>query len=220
MAEASSVRIARKPLLLLGGLSTLGVLVCGLSYLIALPPVTPAMLLSGSFDSLPVGRGFGALQAGSVLLYAFTLLPVGVALSVRHYRINPAGMIIGGCITGVSVLMEIFNNLPALTALLYPAALVPPPPELAACLRQAAWIRYVSFDVAGFTLAFAAGLLYAVIFRRKQSLLAWIAIGSVGIFLLHLPFLWISPTVAVALMGLSICLAGCTPLIYARLASE
>lgn len=218
--NSGTPRIARTPLLLLGGLSTLGIFGCGLSYLIALPPVTPAMLLSGSFESLPVGRGFGALQSASILLYAFALLPISMALSVRHYRLNPIGMIVAGCITALSVVMEILNNLPVLTAQLYPAPLASPPPELVAYLRQAAWIRYLSLDVAGFTLAFGAVLLYGALFRRHRRLLAWVAVGSVAVFFLHLPFLWISPTVAVALMGLSICIAGCTPLIYAQLASE
>lgn len=219
MNHEPTFRISPAPLYACAGLSSFGVLSCGLSYLIALPPVTPAMLVSGSFGSLAAGRVFGIVQSGTVLLYALALLPVAAALTIRQYRVNPFGIFLGGCISCLSVVLEVINTLPALTAQLYPASLLAPPPEMAAYVRQTQWIRFVSFDVAGFTLGFVAALLYAFLFRRQESRLAWVAIGTVAVFLLHLPILWVSPVVAVALMGVSICIGAAPPLLYARLVS-
>jgi hypothetical protein len=219
MSNESTPRIARAPLLVCASLSSLGILGCGVSYLVALPPVTPAMLVAGSFESLAVGRGFGIVQSGTVLLYALALLPVVVALAIRQYRVHPFGIVLGGCIWVLSLVIEVFNTLPTLALRLYPAPLIAPPAAMLPYLRQTQWIRFLAFDVAGFTMGFVAALVFAVVFRRREPRLAWLAVGSVAVFLIHLPFLWISPVVAVALMGASICIAAATPLLYARLAS-
>jgi hypothetical protein len=220
MTEAPPPRIARAPLLVCAGLSSLGILGCGVSYLIALPAVTPAMLVSGSFQSLSLSRAFGLVQSGTVLLYAAALLPVAVALSIRQYRVNPFGIVLGGCIWVLSLAIEVFNTLPTLAVRLYPGRLIAPPAEMLPYLQQTQWIRFLAFDVAGFTLGFVAALIFAFVFRRREPRLAWLAVGSVAVFLLHLPFLWFSPVAAVALMGASICIAAATPLLYARLAAE
>jgi hypothetical protein len=204
----------------LGALASIALLTYGLVYIIAMPAVTPGMLVSGSFESVAFGRTAMALQIWAVAVYAFSSLPLNVLFSIRQYRVSPAGIVLGACAICLGLIMQIMNVLPGMAQYLYPGKLVAPPPEMVAYLRQTTWIRFASLDVAAFTLIFIAGLIYAAIFRRSRPLLAYVLVGSVAVFLLHLPFLWIAPRVAVTLMGLSVCIPAVAPLIYAQMAVE
>ncbi len=204
----------------LGALASIALLTYGLVYVIAVPAVTPAMLMSGSFESVAIGRTAMALQIWAVVLYAFSSLPLNVLFSIRQYRVSPAGVVLGACATCLGLIMQIMNMLPGLAQYLYPGKLVAAPPEMVPYLRQTTWIRFASLDVAAFTLIFIAGLIYAAIFWRLRPLLAYVLVGSVAVFLLHLPFLWLAPRIAVMLMGLSVCIPAVAPLIYAQMAVE
>jgi len=216
----SVVAFSRPGVLTLGALAGLGLLVCGLGYVITLPRITPGMLVTGSFAGVATSRLFALTQTCSILTYACALLPLTVMFSVRQFRAHPFGIVFAGCAMAVALLIEILNNLPGLAMQLLPAPVVAPPAEFAPYVRQMEWTRYASQDVAAFTMIFVAGLVYAAIYRRRRPLLAYAFLGSVAAFLLHVPFLWISPAVAVFLMGLSICLPAATPVILARLTVE
>lgn len=211
-------RSGRLALLLLGALATAAVAAYGLGYVLALPRVTPGMLLSGSFDTVALPRWFGLMQTAAVLLYSASLLPVTVALTLQRYRSAPVALVIGGSATCLALVMEVFNNLPVLVQHLYPGELIAAPAALLPYVRQTSWIRFAAFDVMAFTLLFAAALLYAAVFRREQPLLIWAAVGSVVVFVAHLPLLWVAPGLGAGVMGLSICLGACVPLLLAILA--
>lgn len=220
VATTVSPAPSRAVVFTLGALASLALITYGLVYVFAIPAVTPAMLMSGSFESLKVGRLAMGLQIWAVAVYALASLPLNVLFSIRQYRVSPAAIVLGACATCLGLIMQIMNSLPSVAQWLYPGHILAPPPDLAPYLRQANWIRFASLDVAAFTLIFIAGLIYAGVFWRTHRLLAYVLVGCVAVFLLHLPFLWIAPRLAVILMGLSVCIPAIAPLIYAQMTVE
>ena len=204
----------------LGGLASLALITYGLVYVFAIPAVTPAMLMSGSFESLKVGRVAMGLQIWAVAVYAFSSLPLNVLFSIRQYRVSPAAIVLAACASCLGLIMQIMNSVPSLAVWLYPGQIIAPSPDMAPYLRQSNWIHFASLDVAAFSLLFIAGLIYAGVYWRTRRLLAYVLVGTVVVFLLHLPFLWIAPRVAVILMGLSVCVPAIAPLIYAQMTVE
>lgn len=93
-------------------------------------------------------------------------------------------------------------------------------PEILLYLRQVDSIRYLSYDVAGFTLAYAAVFVYALIHFRSHRWLSYTIIGSIVAFIANVPFLWFAPNVAVILMSVSIFAFASVPIFLARMAIE
>ena len=58
--------------------------------------------------------------------------------------------------------MEIINNLPLFTSGLFPYQLTSVSPDIQLYLRQVETIKYLAFDVVGFTLAYLAFFIYAI----------------------------------------------------------
>jgi len=216
----ASAELAKWVVYAFGICASAGLLAYGLVYIFAMPAVTPEMLISGSFGTLHIGPAAIAIQMWAVVIYAFASLPLNVMFTIRQYRASPVGMVMAACLTCLALTMQITNGLPGLAMYLYPAKLIPPPADMPAYLAQANWIRFASLDVAAFTMLFVAGLIYAAVFWRTHRVLALVLVGSVVVFLLHLPVLWIAPRMAVAMMGLSVCIPACAPLIYSKMAVE
>lgn len=208
-SQTSSANVSlpsRSVVFTLGALASIALLTYGLVYVFAIPAITPAMLISGSFQSIQIGQVAMALQILAVLVYAFSSLPLTMLFSIRQYRVSPAGIVLAGCAMCLGLILQIQNMLPGLAQHFYPGKLIMPPPEMVPYLNQSTWIHFASLDVTAFTLIFIAWLIYAGIFWRKRRLLAYVLVGSVVVFLLHLPILWIAPRIAVILMGMSICI--------------
>lgn len=157
LAGAGTGVPSRTVVFTLGALVSIALLTYGLVQVIAIPAVTPAMLMSGSFEPVAIGRTATGLQTCAVVLYAFSSLPLNVLFSIRQYRVSPAGIVLGAGATCLGLIIEIMNMLPGLAQFLYPGKL-PPPPEMVSYLRQTTWIRFASLDVAAFTLIFIAGI--------------------------------------------------------------
>ena len=155
-----------------------------------------------------------------MLGFAFSLMPVGVMLTIRKYQTNPQAMVLAGVLLCLALLIEIENNLPVLGALAYPERLAAVPPDIALHLRQAASLRYLSFDVAGFTILYASLLIYSVVFWKSRRHLGGLVVASVLSFAASAPFLWISGIAAVALLVVSVLAAAPVPVILGRMAAK
>lgn len=211
----------RNSFLVLGFLAAIGLLGYGLSYIIVMPPVSP-----GGFVPVTLNGGsgtsfsFGTILAGFVLLYAFAFLPVTTLFTIKKYNLNPYALVFAGCLAGISSLLEIFNNLPLVARGIYPGELESIPAETLLYLRQVDAIRFLTFDVVGFTLIYAASLIYAIVFFRSQRMLSLTIIASIVLFLANVPCLWFAPNAAVILMALSIFALAPVPIFLARVGIE
>ncbi|HSK11157.1 MAG TPA: hypothetical protein VK911_16360 [Vicinamibacterales bacterium] len=153
-----------------------------------------------------------------MLGFAFAFMPV--VLTIRKYAASPQLVVLAGVLLCLALTLEVDNNLPTLGALLYPERLAAVPPDVALYLRQASSIRYLSFDVAGFTILYTALLIYGAVFWRTNRLIGGLVGASVLSFVASIPFLWVSGVVAVALLALAVLAAAPVPVILGRLASE
>ncbi len=221
MDDKLSSDLYRKGYLVLGCLAAIGLAGYGLAYIIVMPAVDPGGFIpqeAGATGGAPAG--FGIWLAAFILLYAFAFLPVVVLFTIRQYKTNPYALVPGGCLMCLSLIIEIINNLPLLAAGIQPVRLAEIPVEVALYLRQMETIRYLSFDVAGFSLAYAAIFVYALVYFKTQRLLAYVILGSIALFILNVPCLWFSPNAAVILMALSVLAFAFVPVRLAWLAAE
>jgi hypothetical protein len=209
----------RNSFLALGILAAIGLLGYGLSYIIVMPQVS----LGGFVPTTP-GSGtpsyFGTTLAAFILLYAFAFLPVTTLFTVKKYSVNPHAVVLAGCLAGISSLIEIFNNLPLVAKGVYPGELESIPANVLLYLRQVETIRFLAFDVAGFSLIYAASLIYAIVFFRSQRFLSRTIIASIVLFLTNVPCLWFAPNAAVILMVFSIFALAPVPIFLARMSIE
>ena len=195
---------------------------CGyaLLNLIAMPAVSPGAFVPNSLAGSKGNVWFAVLQVTSVLAFAFALMPVGVLLTIRKYQVHPQAMVIAGVLLCLALLFEIENSLPVLGAVIYPAPLAQVSADIALRLHQAAAIRYLAFDVAGFSVLYASLLVYSAVFWKTNRLLATLNVASVLTFTLSAPFLWISGIVAVVLLVIAVLAVVPVPVILGRLATE
>ena len=221
---SSSVRVTNAVLdRLIFSLSILAAAgLCGyaLLNLIAMPAIGPGAFVPKSLGAGRSNIWFGALQVVSVLAFAFALMPVAVMLTIRRYTMHPQAMVVAGVLLCLALVLEIDNNLPVLGALLYPEPLAQVPADIALRLNQASAIRYLSFDVAGFSLLYASLLVYSAVFWSTTRLLAALNVASVLIFTLSAPFLWINGFVALLLLVMAVAAAVPVPVILGRLATS
>jgi hypothetical protein len=87
-------------------------------------------------------------------------------------------------------------------------------------LNQTAAIRYLSFDVAGFTILYVSLLIYTAACWKSNRMLGYLIIGSVVAFVASIPALWLSGPAAVLLMALSVLCIAPVPVIFGRMAVE
>jgi hypothetical protein len=217
--SASATLSLTRPMFLLSVLAAAGLCGYALLNLIAMPAVGPGAFVPKSLAPA-APPWFAVLQVTSVLAFAFALLPVGVMLTIGRYGAHPQGIVLAGVLLCLALLLEIDNNLPVLGALFYPEPLAAVPAEVALRLRQAASLRYLAFDVAGFSLLYASLLVYSAIFWKTNRWLGIWSVGSLVSFLASAPLLWLNGTAAVALLAVAVLAAVPVPVILGRMASQ
>jgi hypothetical protein len=211
----------RKTFWVLGMLASLGLFGYALVNLIRMPAVSPdAFVPKALVPSQPEGFPFGLLQLIFILLYSFAFLPVSTFFTIKRYRENPYAMVLGGSLLWLSLIIEIINNLPIGGTYAYPEPLRQISPEVMLYLNQTASIRYLAFDVAGFTIFYAAMLVYMIHYWRSKPILSWMVIISVVTFAASVPCLWFSGGAAVALMAISIFCVSPFPFLFGKMAVE
>ena len=221
MNNDSHPDVFRKGFLALGVLAAVGLVGYGLACIIVMPHVSPGGFVPTTLEiraSAP--PHFGTVQAAFVLLYAFAFLPASILFTVKRYRTNPYALILAGSLIATSFLIEIFNNLPLVAVGIYPGKLASISADVLLYLRQAETIRYLSYDVAGFTLAYVAVFVYAIVYFRSHRLLSYTVIGSIVLFIANIPCLWFAPSLAVILMAMSIFALAPVPIFLARMATN
>jgi hypothetical protein len=221
MRKDSSPDIFKNGFLLLGVLTAVGLMGYGLSYILVMPKVSPGGFVpSTTVINTGAPANFGMIIAIFVLLYAFAFLPVVVMFTIKKYSVNPYAMVFGGCLAILSFLIEIINNLPLVAMGIYPGNLVSISSDTLLYLRQVEVIRFLSFDVAGFSLAYAAIFVYALVFFKSHRWLSYTIFASIVLFIANVPCLWFAPSMAVILMATSIFAFAPVPVFLARMAIE
>jgi hypothetical protein len=221
MRDAPLTGFPKAVCLLLGWMAAIGLAGYAINYVVMMPSVGPDAFVPASLDSGPhVSTWFGALQIAFVLLYAFAFLPLTVLFTLRRHRDNPVGVAVAGTLMGLSLLLQLLNSLPSASAMLQPVHPHGVPPEVLLYLRQTDAVRFLAYDVSGFSLAYAAGLAYAVTYLRTRRALPWAMAASVALFVANVPFLWWAPNMAILLMCASILVFAALPVTLAYLASE
>jgi hypothetical protein len=207
--------------LLLGVLAAAGLAGYAVLYVVAMPSVGPDAFVPKAGQAPPaVAPIFGWLQGGSVLLYAMAFLPLTVLFTIRRHDDHPAGTAVAGSFLGLSLLVQLLNSLPSLGLALHPVSARGVPPELALYLKQVEAVRFLALDVTGFTLAYAAGFIYGLVYWRRRPILGRAMIASIVLFVANVPFLWWMPNMAIILMSASVLVFAALPLTLARMAGE
>ncbi len=205
-------------IILLGIFSFIGIAGYGLTYIFNMPDISPDKFVPKTIEPTEsTGFGFGNILAVFILIYAFALLPVVVLFTTKKYKTNPYAMVIAGSLIVVSLFFEIFNNLPLIGLTLVNINLGDVPPETLLYIRQTETIRYLSFDVAGFTLMYLGFFIYAIIFYKTIRFLSSLVIVSIVLFLANVPFLWVEPKIAIILMVISILAFALVPIIMVKM---
>ncbi len=205
----------------LGVFAALALVGYGVTDLIVMPQVNPGGFVPQTLavrDGTPLG--FGTILAIFVSVYAFAFLPVSILFTIKQYHTNPYALVLAGSLLALSFLIEIINSLPLISVGIYPGKLASISSDTLLYLRQVEMLRFLSFDVAGFSLAYAALFVYALVYFRSHRWLAYASIASIVLFIANVPCLWFSPTAAVILMVMSIFAFAPVPIFLARMAIE
>lgn len=221
MNNKSSRDIFKKIFLILGILSAIGLLGYGLTYIIVMPAISPGGFVPTALNSSDgTSSQFGALLAAFILLYAFSFLPVSIMFTIKKYSVNPSAMVLAGCFLGLSTVLEIINNLPLLGRFLYPRNLEGISANILLYLRQEETLKYLSFDVAGFSLIYMVLFIYALVFFRTHRWLSYSIMASIALFIANVPCLWFAPNLAVVLMAISVLAIAPVPIFMAKMAVD
>ncbi len=219
--DSSLQSVFQKGFLALGVLAAVGLVGYGLAYIIVMPKVSPGGFVPTTLGtSASASSGFGTILAVFVLVYAFALLPVNIMFTIKNYRTSPCALVFACCLTSLSLVIEILNNLPLIAVGIYPGQLTSISSDVLLYLRQVETIRWLSYDVTGFTLAYVAIFVYALVYFRSQRRLSYTILGSIALFVANVPCLWFAPNAAVILMALSIFAFALVPIYLARMATE
>jgi hypothetical protein len=132
---------------------------------------------------------------------------------------NPYALVLGCSLLCLSLIIEIVNNLPFAGAYVNPEPLAQISPDVLLYLNQTASIRYLALDVAGFSLFYAAMLVYMLHYWRTKRFPSRMVIVSVLTFGASAPLLWISGGVAVALMAISVFCVSPIPVFFGKMAA-
>lgn len=221
MNKEMSSDIFRKSFVALGILAGVGLFGYGLSYIVAMPKVSPDGFVPKTLEATSGNAfGLGATLAIFVLVYAFAFLPVNVLFTIKKYRTNPYALVFACCLISISSLLEIINNLPVVAKGIYPGELEHISTETLIYLRQIETIRYLAYDVIGFMLIYLAVFIYAMVYFKTHRWLSYTIVGSIILFIANLPCLWFAPNGAIILMALSIFALIPIPIFLARKAVE
>lgn len=205
--------------LILGILAGLCLLGYASNNLLRMPAASPDAFVPK--ELIQAGRSsFSLLQFVFILGFSFSFLPVTIMFTIKRYADNPHGMIFGGSLLCFALILEIINNLPFLGNYVYPEPLVQIPPDVLLYLNQVSAIRYLSFDVAGFTVLYVSLFIFALIYWNTKRIMGWLIIASIVTFSASAPFLWISGSAAVILMAVSIYCLVPIPIYFGRMALE
>lgn len=211
----------RKIFIVLGILAAAGLVGYGLAYLIRMPQISPGGLVPTTFENnAETSPKFGSILAVFILLYAFPILPVTVMFTIKQYHIHAHALVLACCLMGISTIIEIINNLPVAAQLIYPGKLQSVSGDVLLYLKQAETIKYLSMDVAGFSLIYAALLIYAIVFFRSHRWLSYTILASIVLFLANVPCLWFAPNMAIILMALSIFAMAPVPIFLAKISGD
>ena len=205
----------------LGILAGAGLFGYGLSYIVAMPQVSPDGFVPKTLEKTSgTAFGFGAILAIFVLLYAFAFVPVNVMFTLKRYHTNPYALVLACCLISISALLEIINNFPVVAKGIYPGEFEPISTETLIYLRQIETIQYLAYDVIGFVLIYVAFFIYAVVYFKSHRWLSYTIIGSIILFIANVPCLWLAPNGAIILMALSIFALIPIPVFLARKAID
>jgi hypothetical protein len=163
-----------------------------------------------------ISLSFGTILAVFILVYAFALLPVAIMFTIKKYSVSPYALVLACSLIGISLIIEIVNNLPLIVTESYPVQVEHISTEMLLYLRQIETLRYLAFDVAGFTLAYVAIFVYALVYFKTHRLFSYMILSSIILFIVNIPFLWIAPNMAIILMSLSIFAFATVPIFLAR----
>ena len=203
MEKELSPDVFKKGFVVLGVLSAAGLLGYAFSYIIAMPKVSPDGFVPKTLESsTETPFEFGAILAIFVLLYAFAFLPVNIMFTVKKHSTSPYALVFACCLISVSSLIEIINNLPVLAVSIYPGELESVPSNILIHLQQVETIRYLVYDVVGFSLIYMAIFVYAVVYFQTHRWLSYMIIGSIALFIANVSCLWFASKAAVILMVL------------------
>ncbi len=136
------------------------------------------------------------------------------------YKTNPFALIIACSLIVTSLILEIINNLPLISSALFTVDIDKIPTNTLLYLKQTETIKYLAFDVAGFSLAYLGFFIYALIFFKTNRLLSYIIVSSIVLFIANVPFLWIEPKIAIILMVISIVAFALVPIFIVRMTIE
>ena len=217
----SSVDIWRGGHLLLGLLAAGGLVGYALTYLVGMPHVQADGFVPTSVDpnaSWP--SSFASIQSTCIVVYAFALLPGVVMFTVKKHKDSPYALVGAGSLLVLTLVLELVNNLPVLVAGTFAGRFAHPDQATLLYLRQMESVRYLALDVVGFSGAYFACLVYAIVYRRSRRVLWWTVLASIGLFIANVPFLWVAPNAAVTLMSLSVIALAPVPVILSRMATE
>lgn len=214
-----STSFLQRATLILGVIAGLCLLGYASINLVRMPAVSPDAFVPRELAQ--AGKSpFGLLQLIFILGFSLSFLPVTVMFTIKRYGENPYGMVFGCSMLCFALIIEVFNNLPFLGNYVYPEPLAQIPHDVLLYLNQVSAIRYLSFDVAGFTILYAALFVYAVIFWDSRRIMGCLILASIVIFSASAPFLWVSGNMAVLLMAVSIYCLVPIPVYFGRMAVE
>ena len=217
----SGLDLSKKSIWLLGILTSISLVGYGLIYIIGMPAVSPDGFVPKTIGSQPHSSlAFGFLQPILILVYAFAFLPVIIFFTIKKYKSNPFALVMTCSLITVSLLLEIINNLPLVAFGLFGGRSAGLSPEIQLFLAQKETLRYLSYDVAGFTLLYFAFFIYAIVFFKTHRILSNAIIGSILLFVANVPCLWFAPKLAVILMAISVFVFALIPIFLAKMCVE
>jgi hypothetical protein len=208
----------RNIFLLFGAIAFLSVFLYGIGSLMQMTQVSPDGFIPKTLESAHKPDSWlTILSPVFVFLYAFCFLPIVVLFSITWFRANPYAIVIAGCMLVLSFMIEIMNALPLISFLIAHKQLKAVSPEMMLYLRQTDAIHFLAYDVAGFTLAYAGLFVYALLFFKSHKLFSLLILASIVLFIVNVPFLWVSPAIATTLMALSIFAFSVLPLFMLKM---
>lgn len=208
----------RYTFIILGIVTFISVFLYGIGNIAQMPEVSPDGFIPTSLENAPQSNTWLAMLSPIfVLLYAFSFIPVVLLFTIAKFKTNPYAMIIAVSMIVVSLVIEIVNALPMVSFMLTSVKMPAISPELLLYLKQTDAVRFLAYDVAGFTFAYMGLFIYALVFFKSHPLLSYLILASIVLFIANVPFLWIMPVMAVILMGISIIAFSVIPLIIVRI---
>jgi hypothetical protein len=211
----------KKSYMMPGILTAIGLVGYGISYLIVMPKVEMGSFVPVSLENNTRNPGwFSPVLAACILLYAFAFFPLLIMFTVKKQAKNPYTLIFAGSILGISLWLEIINNLPILAASIYQGPLASVSSSTLLYLKQVETLHYLAYDVAGFTLAYIALFIYAIMYFKTHKVLAYTVFTSILIFLASIPCMKLAPAWAVICLAISVFTFAPVPIFMARQVAE